>query len=110
MQTLWEMSEASLEGSGGEKCVPCSLLAVTLFLALSNSKEGKKAHVLTHEVVMAVQYNAIRESTMPKRVPRSSGRHNDFGLKPSSYECVTFDTALLILQWLCPIYLNLALP
>ena len=63
-----------------------------------NSKTGKKAHVLTHEVVQAVQYNAIRESTMPKRVPRSSGRHNDFGLKQSTYRCVTLATALLLFQ------------
>ena len=63
-----------------------------------NSKEGKKAHVVTQEVVMGVQYNAIRESTMPRLVPRSSGNRNDFGLKPSSYRCVNVAAALLVLQ------------
>lgn len=76
---------------------PFSSLCGDTILCPFNSKEGKKAHVLTHEVVMGVQYNGIRESTMPNGVPRSSGLRNDFDLKPSSYRCVTFATELLVL-------------
>ena len=49
------------------------------------SYKGKRAHVLTDEKVREVQYNAIRESTLPPYVPRSSARRNDLGLKPSAY-------------------------
>ena len=52
------------------------------------SKKGKQPHVLTPEKVKEVQYNGIRESTMPTDAPRSSALRNDLDLKPSSYRCV----------------------
>ena len=63
-----------------------------------NSHNGKGAHVLTPEKVKEVQYNGIRESTMPQDVPRSSALRNDLNVKPSSYRCVNFATALIVVQ------------
>ena len=67
----------------GSNNLPCPLY----------SREGKKAHVLTPEKIKEVQYNGIRESTMPRDVPRSSALRNDLDVKPSSYRCVNFPKA-----------------
>ena len=73
----------------------CSLFSICCYTIPCpfNSKEGKKPHVLTPEKIKEVQYNGIRESTMPRDVPRSSALRNDLDVKPSSYRCVNFPKA-----------------
>lgn len=60
----------------------------TSYIFITCRDHGTTPRVLTPVVVEAVQLNGIRESTMPKDVPRSSANNNEFAMSKTSYRLV----------------------